>query len=142
MMNDWSTGVESRNYRITHRPDSRSLADLLASMLCVLIIAGALTGYIWTRCRIIALGYQLQKCQELEQTLARAERFLILEEETLKSPDRIDRIARSELAMGPLAPYQRIVPRFTEIDVRPATLALATTSPGSVPPRRSSANNN
>jgi cell division protein FtsL len=141
MMNDWSVGVESRNYRIAHRPDSRSLADLLASMLCLLIIAGALTGYVWTRCRIVALGYEVQKCKDIEQTLARRESILILEEETLKSPDRIDRIARNELAMEPLGPYQRIAARFSEIDAHPATLALVNTPPASVPPRRSSANN-
>ncbi len=141
MMNDWSVGVESRNYRIVHRPDSRSLADLLASMLCLLIIAGALTGYVYTRCRIVALGYELQKCTEIEQTLARAEIMLILQEEELKSPDRIDRIARNELAMEPLGPYQRIVPSFHEFDARPATLALVNTPSASVPPRRSSANN-
>lgn len=141
MMNDWSTGVESRNYRIAHRPDSRCLADLLVSMLCLLIIAGALTGYVWTRCRIVALGYELQKCQEIEQTLVRTEKFQILEEETLKSPDRIDRIARNELAMGPLSPHQRIAARLTNVDAHPATLALAAPPPASAPPRRSAANN-
>ena len=141
MMNDWSVGVESRNYRIAHRPDSRSLADLLASMLCLLVIAGALTGCVWTRYRIVKLGYELQRCTALEQTLARSESILILQEEELKSPDRIDRIARNELAMEPLSPYQRIAPRFSESDVRPATLALVNTPSASVPPRRSTANN-
>ncbi len=141
MMNDWSTGVESRNYRIARRPDSRSLADLLASMLCLLIIAGALTGYVWTRCRIVALGYDLQKCQEIEQSLERAEILLTLQEEELKSPSRIDRIARNELAMEPLGPYQRMAPRYRESDARPATLALVNAPAASVPPRRSAANN-
>lgn len=110
-------------------------------MLCLLILAGALTGYVWTRCRIVALGYDLQKCQEIEQSLARAETLLSLQEAELKSPDRIDRIARNELAMEPLGPYQRMVPKYSDFDVRPATLALVATPPASVPPRRPSANN-
>ncbi len=110
-------------------------------MLCLLILAGALTGYVWTRCRIVALGYDLQRCQEIEQSLARAETLLSLQEAELKSPDRIDRIARNELAMEPLGPYQRMVTKYSDFDVRPATLALVTTPPASVPPRRPSANN-
>jgi cell division protein FtsL len=141
MVNDWSAGVETRNYKIAHRPDSRNLADLLASMLCILMIAGALTGYVYTRCRIVALGYEVQKCKELEQTLARKESFLILEEELLKNPERIDRIAREELAMGPLGPYQRLAPTFNEMYARPATLALVNTPPPGAAPRRTSANN-
>ncbi len=141
MMNDWSAGVETRNYKIAHRPESRTLADLLASMLCILMIAGALTGYVWTRCRIVALGYEVQKCKALEETLARDESFLIVQEELLTSPGRIDRIARNELAMGPLAPYQRIAPRFSETEARPSTLALVNTPAPGAAPRRPSANN-
>jgi len=141
MMNDWSVGVEAKNYMIARRLDSRNLVDLLASILCILMIAGALTGYVWSRCRIVALGYQVQKCREAEQALERMDKKLILEEEMLKSPDRLDRIARNELAMEPLGPYQRIAPTFREIEAQPATLALAGTLPARVPPRRSAANN-
>jgi cell division protein FtsL len=142
MMNDWSDGVELRNYRITRRPDSRNLFDLLASMLFLLMIAGALTCYVWTRCRIVALGYEVQKYEETEQALARIEMNLILEEESLKNPERIDYIARNELAMEPLGPYQRIAPAFSELEVRPGTLALVSPQAASVQPRRPSANNN
>jgi cell division protein FtsL len=141
MMSDWSVGVETRNYMIARRLDTRNFVDLLASILCLLMIAGALTGYVWTRCRIVALGYQLQRCQDTEQALEREAKNLILEEETLKSPDRLDRIARNELAMEPLGPYQRIAPTFREIEAQPATLALANPLPARVTPRRPSANN-
>jgi cell division protein FtsL len=141
MMNDWSVGVETRNYMIARRLDAQNLVDLLASILCFLMIAGALTGYVWTRCRIVALGYQVQKCQDTEQALERDVTSLILEEEMLKSPDRLDRIARNELAMEPLGPYQRIAPTFREIEAQPATLALADPLPARVPPRRPSSNN-
>jgi cell division protein FtsL len=142
MINDWSEGVEIRNYKIVRRPDSRNFFDLLASMFFLLMIAGALTAYVWTRCQIVALGYEVQKCQETEQALTRIEKDLILEEEFLKNPERVDNIARNELSMEPLGPYQRIAPGFSEFEVRPATLALVNTQPTSVQPRRPSANNN
>ncbi|MBZ5498227.1 MAG: cell division protein FtsL [Acidobacteriia bacterium] len=141
MMTDWSAGAETRNYRIPHRPDTRSLVDLLASMLCILMVAGALVGYVWIRSRIVALGYAVQNLKVTEESLTRTQISLILEEETLKNPERIDLIARNELAMQPLGPYQRIVSRFRELDARPAALALVNAQPTGVQPRRSSANN-
>jgi cell division protein FtsL len=142
MMIDWSNGAETRNYRIARRLDSHSLADLLASMLCILMIAGALTGYVWIRSRIIALGYEVQQCKETEESLTRTQNSLILEEEILKCPERIDFIARNELAMEPIGPFQRIMPRFRETEARPGALALMNPQPASVPTtRRPSANN-
>jgi cell division protein FtsL len=142
MMADWSAGVEIRNYKIQRRPDSRSLSDLIANFLCILMIAGALVGYLWIRVRIVALGYELQQSKEAEESLTRSLNTLILEEETLKQPERIDRIARNELSMEPLGPYQRIMPRFLELEGnRLSVLELTNSRPLAVPPRRSSANN-
>jgi cell division protein FtsL len=141
MMTDWSVGVEIRNYRITRRTDPRHLADLLVSMLCVLMIAGALVGHLWIRNRILNMGYAIQQMKETDAELTRIQNSLILEEETLKCPERIDFIARNELAMEPLGPYQRITLRFHETGSdRPTSLALADTGTASAQqPRRPSA---
>jgi cell division protein FtsL len=140
MMTDWSVGIEIRNYRITRRTDPRHLADLLVSMLCVLLIAGALVGHLWIRNRIMNMGYAIQQMRETEEELTRILNSLILEEETLKCPERIDFIARNELAMEPLGPYQRITLRFRETGSdRPTSLALADTGTAGTQPRRPSA---
>ncbi len=141
MMTDWSAGVETKNYKIPHSIDPRHLRDLLASMLCVLMIAGALIGYLWLRGRIVDMGYAVQRLKETETALTRLENNLILEEETLKRPERIDFIARTELAMEPLSPYQRLAPRFREISNGQTTpMILANVRATNVQPRRSSAN--
>jgi cell division protein FtsL len=140
MMTDWSTGVETRNYGIPHRPDGRSLADLLGSMFCIMLVAGTLVGYVWIHCRVVALGYELQKVKQQEAALQRTQNNLILDEEFAKSPDRIDRIARNELGMEPLAPYQRLAPRYGEIGAQSDTLALANPRPASAPTRKPSSN--
>jgi cell division protein FtsL len=126
MMTDWSADVETRNYRILHSTDVRNLRDLLACVLCFLLIASSLFGYLWIQSRIVSLGYSLQQSKEMEESLVRVQNSLILEEETLKCPERIDFIARNDLAMEPLGPYQRVVPRFREIGADlPASLVLA-----------------
>ena len=140
MMTDWSAGAETRNYRITHRTDARNLADLLISMLCLLMIASALVGYLWIRSRIVNLGYAVQQLQDTEESLIRMRNNLICEEETLKQPERIDLFARNILAMEPLQPNQ-LMPGFRDIEAgRPAALALASANRARVQPRRSSAN--
>jgi cell division protein FtsL len=140
MVTDWSAGVETRNYKIPRRTDSRNLADLLVSMLCVLMIACALIGYLWIRNRIMNMGYAVEQVKETERSLTRIQNSLILEEETLKCPERIDFIARNELAMEPLGPYQRITLRFSETGSdRPTSLALANAGPRGAQPRRPSA---
>jgi cell division protein FtsL len=141
MMNDWSSGVEIQNYRIARRIDAQNLADLLAIILCIMMLAGAMTFCVWTRCRIVHLGYETQQLKDVEQVLERLEKNLIAEEETLKNPERIDFIARSELAMEPLSPNQRMARVFGEAEGRPAVLALASTLPPPVPPRKPSSNN-
>jgi len=141
MMTDWSAGAETRNYRITHRTDARNLADLLMSVLCVLVIAAGLVGYLWTRSEIVSSGYKVQQLKETEETLIRVRNGLILEEETLKQPPRVHAIAQNVLEMEPLRPNQLMTGSRTFAGGKPAALALVNTDRTPVQPRRSSANN-
>lgn len=138
-MIDWSNGVEERNYRIPHRPDRRSVVDLLASMCAIVLIAGALIGYIYSRSQIVAIGYEVQRLTQLETSLKSARDSLNMEEEMLKSPERIDSFVRTKLGMEPISPYQRLVPKFRELGSE--TLALADVHPESAAPKRPSSNN-
>jgi hypothetical protein len=129
-MTDWSSGLEIRNYALKRVTDSRNLAGLLCMTLVLTVLAGVLVLYAWQRSQIIELGYQCQHLMELETTLLRVEKALVLEMETLKDPARIDTIAR-DLGMTPLRPHQFIPATTPEIEWRASSdLALAeTTSP-------------
>jgi len=131
-MTDWSSGIEIRNYGIKRVTDSRNLAGLLCMTLVLTVLAGVLVMYAWQRSQIIELGYQSQRLMELEATLLRVEKALVLETETLKDPARIDTIARDLLGMTPLRPHQLIPAVSPEIEWGVSSeLALAeTTSPG------------
>ncbi len=142
MMTDWSPGVETRNYRIPRKSDARNLADLMAFALCLLMIATSLFGFLWIRSRIVSLGYALQQVKATEESLERVQNDLVTQEETLTRPDLIDFIARNDLAMEPLGPYQRVVPRFREILAdRPASLVMLDVGQAGIQPGRRSANN-
>ena len=125
-MTDLVCGIETRNYGIRHETDSYTMLELLLTILSLAIVAGALLSYSWVRSQIINLGYESQKLLTTEESLLRAQQNLILEEETLKSPERIDIIARNELGMTPLRPNQLIVPEFQDIEKGiPNAMAMA-----------------
>jgi len=52
----------------------------------------------------------------VNESLLRTQTRLILEEETLRNPERIDFIARNDLGMVPLRPNQFILPQFQDPD--------------------------
>lgn len=141
-MTDLAGSIETRNYGIKRRTDRRNLFDLLCITLSIAAMAGVLFGYIWVRIQIVNVGYESQRLQATEDALLRIQKNLVLEEETLKDPGRIDILARNELGMMPLRPYQVIPVGFrVEEPGTPIALAMASSSRRSSGPGKSPANN-
>ena len=116
-MIDWADGIETRNYGITSRTDGRVLGELVRALAALALVAGSLLFSSWVRSQLVETGYKTQKLLTAEETLLRTERKLILEEETLTNPERIDLIARNDLGMAPLRPNQLIIPQFRDTEV-------------------------
>lgn len=114
-MTDWADGIETRNYGIKCRIETGVLMELMCVILFFAMIAGAFLYYSWIRSHIVNTGYQIQGLFAEEESLMRTRRALILEEETLRNPERIDAIARSELGMVLLRPNQLISPQSGDI---------------------------
>jgi cell division protein FtsL len=111
-MTDWADGIEMRNYGIKCVIDRRMLSELVRIITSLAMIAGALLFYSWVRSHLVNTGYESQKLYMVEESLLRAQKRLILEEETLRDPQRIDIIARNDLGMMPVRPNQLIVSQF------------------------------
>jgi cell division protein FtsL len=107
-MTDWADGIETRNYGIERRVDRGMFSDLVRSILSLALVAGALIFCSWVRHQIISTGYESQNFFAEEESLLRIQKRLVLEEETLKNPERIDIIARNDLGMTPLRPAQLV----------------------------------
>jgi cell division protein FtsL len=120
-MIDWAEGSAERNYGIKREMDKRNLWELLRVIVTILVVAGILLFYSWIRSQILAAGYLEQQLQVKEQALLRSQRSLLLEEATLTSPERIDRIARNDLGLNPLRPVQLIAPEVRHVDRTDAT---------------------
>jgi len=115
-MTDWADGIETRNYGIKSEIDGSMFSDLIRTIVPLLMIAGALLFYSWVRSQIVNTGYESQSLFAEEESLLRTEKKLILEEETLSNPERIDLIARIDLGMTPLRPNQFILPQTQDVE--------------------------
>jgi cell division protein FtsL len=135
-MIDWVGGIEVRNYGIKRVIGLRHLSVLLRMILPVAILMAFLCFYLWSCSQVVHLGYEDQQLQTLADSLRRTQKDLILEEETLKDPQRIDGIARNQLNMGPLHANQIVAPQDPAMGLNgPSVLALAD------PPASSSGSN-
>ncbi len=115
-MTDWADGIEERNYGIKSEIDGSMMSELIRTIVPLAMIAGALLFYSWVRSQIVNTGYESQTLFAAEESLLRTQKRLILEEETLRDPQRIDLIARNDLGMTPLHPNQFILPQSQDTD--------------------------
>jgi cell division protein FtsL len=125
-MTDWADGIELRNYGIKCVIDLGVLSELVRNTICLAMIAGALLFYSWVRSQILSTGYESQRLFAEEESLLRTQKKLKLEEESWRTPARIDNIARNELGMTLLRPNQLILPRIQDAEFgMPNTVAMA-----------------
>jgi cell division protein FtsL len=115
-MTDWAEGIETRNYGIKNELDAGMLSELMRVIIALVMVAGALLFYSWVRSQIVNVGYESQQLFAEEESLLRTQKRLILEEETLTNPDRIDAIARNELKMTLIRPNQLILPQTQDVE--------------------------
>jgi len=134
-MRDWADGIETRNYGIKSELDAHMLSEFVRTIASLALIAGALLFYSWVRSQLIETGYKTQKLFTTEETLLRTEQKLILEEETLTNPERIDLIARTDLGMTPLRPNQLIIPQLRDME-RSAFNTVAMVTSETTDPKR------
>ena len=115
-MTDWADGIETRNYGIKSEIDVGMLSELLRTIIALAIVAGAILFCSWVRSQIVNTGYESQNLFAAEESLLRTQKRLILEEETLRNPERIDIIARNDLGMTPLRPNQLMLPQLQDVE--------------------------
>jgi cell division protein FtsL len=127
-MMDWAGDIEAKNYGIKRRTDRRNLVDLLRIVGPLLMVAGVLLFYAWVRSQAVDIGYEEQSLQAAEKAALRTQANYILEEQTLKNPQRIDGIARIELGMVLARTNQLVAPQIP--DDQAAAVAQANLEPG------------
>lgn len=85
---------------------------LVSAVLSVLVIViSVLLFYTWSRVQVVRIGYEIFNANSEMRKLDQENKELILEIATLKSPKRIERIAREELNLLPPKEEQIIILR-------------------------------
>src|SRR5207244_3517531 len=83
--------------------DRRGMATFAAATLACVLVAAAALFHLWIRTRVTERGYQLSRLSSEYRDLTREHESLQLKAAELKSPQRIEQLAREKLAMGPPA---------------------------------------
>jgi len=122
-MTDWVYGSEQRNYGI-RKKTGISARELFWTLFILIPITGSLFFHLWVRSQITDTGYKLQELSQIEESLTRTREKLVVKEEMLQSPERIDRIARGRLGMAPLRPEQVLSPQVPYIPADRSVLAM------------------
>jgi cell division protein FtsL len=92
------------------RPTVSKSKVFLIALLMVFFIGGSLF-YVWSRIRVVQLGYEISYAMKEGRRLAEENKRLRVEIATLKSYARIEKIAMEELGMIKPKPEEVIVIR-------------------------------
>ncbi|HEY2028338.1 MAG TPA: cell division protein FtsL [Myxococcales bacterium] len=101
--------------------DRRGLLDFATATLACSFIALAALGHAYLRTRVTEEGYRLSRLSAESRELAREHEALQIRAAELKSPQRIEELARTKLGMAP-PPLDRVVVLVGD-SVRPTVLA-------------------
>ena len=81
--------------------DRRGLATFVAGTLACALIALSALFHAWVRTRVTEEGYRLSRLSAEHRELSREHERLQFHAAQLKSPQRIEELARARLGMGP-----------------------------------------
>jgi cell division protein FtsL len=101
--------------------DKRGFLDFATATAACGLLAAALLGHAWLRTKVTEEGYRLSRLSAESRELAREHETLQIRAAELKSPSRIEELARMKLGMAP-PPVDRVVVLVGD-SVRPSLLA-------------------
>jgi cell division protein FtsL len=97
-----------KNTPVRSAIDRRGLATFAAATLACTLVAAAALFHLWIRTCVTERGYQISRLSSEYRDLARERESLQIKAAELKSPQRIEELAREKLGMGP-PPVDRVV---------------------------------
>jgi cell division protein FtsL len=105
-MTEYYTVKRIDNSRLSRPAPTAQLQDLRRRMITGMAMAACLLFYAWQHFECIQLRYQLEQLHSERTQATQLNEQLHLEVATLRSPGRVDSIARNQLGMTVAAPGQ------------------------------------
>lgn len=96
-----------------HPPVRSQRARALALFAVTVFFTSAALAHVWVRLQVVRLGYQISHETEREKRLQQVHRKLQVERALLRSPERLERLARERLSLTMPDPgtIQRLKPQ-------------------------------
>ena len=106
---EYAIRKDVRNNPIVREVDERRQRELRQSIAigCVLVLVGLFTA--WQHFELIRRGYRLEEMQRQRAAQEDITRHLRLEIETLRAPQRVEKIATQQLGMVEPGPSEAVV---------------------------------
>jgi cell division protein FtsL len=114
-----------RNNQIVREVDERRLKDLWQSLGIGVVLVLVLLFSAWQHFELLRHGYRLEQMQRDRAAESDINRHLRLEMETLRAPQRIEKLATERLGMVAPAEGQAIVLERVTTPVPPAKSVVA-----------------
>lgn len=86
------TRIRKRGMAVSQSLKMRRVLRTMAVYVGVIFVF--CLGYVWTRVQVVESGYRLRKLEEQQDRLKEQNRSLLVESATLKSPQRMEQIAK------------------------------------------------
>lgn len=97
------------NSRIRKPVDLNWSKQFAGGLLLTSILVAVMLVQAWESMQIRQIGYQIETVRSEAEVLQQENHLLLVERAALRSPQRIDVLARGDLGMSPLAQQQMIV---------------------------------
>lgn len=115
--------MRSRTSAVRRSIEKRALHDFATATACCALLAAAMLLHAWVRTCVTERGYTLSRLSAEHRELWREHERLQLRAAELKSPQRIEELARTRLNMGPPSVDRVVV--LVGGAVRPSLIAAA-----------------
>ncbi len=86
---------------VRSRRNPRDLSFAFFSILLVFMFIVVASVFLWSRLRVVNIGYEISRANEQRSLLMEKNNRLRLELTRLKSPEKIEKVAHEELLLGP-----------------------------------------
>lgn len=97
----------------------------LLALLAFLLVTSLFIFHVWSRLYAVRLGYEVFQQEKVRRELLEESKRLTLEVTGLRSPARIEKIAREELNLGPAKPEQIVLVTQEEPELALASADLS-----------------
>ena len=107
----------------------RGLGKVIGALIATLVVVGLLLVHVWSRHRVIKLGYEISELSEEREDLLEENRRLRIEYRLLTRGDRLEPLAKTRLGLAPPRPEQIIYIRADQLPLPSFDLAPAAPAP-------------